>query len=88
MNFSDLLRMTVWLAAGLALYAASAAVGADHPQAQVALWKAGNVTTFSFIGYRAARHTLGRLYVYSPPGDRIARAIVVAGAIVAGALGL
>ena len=81
-------RMIAWLLAGLALYAASMAVGASFPQAQVALWKAGNATTFGWIGYWMARTAIGRVNDISREGDLLARAILMGAVVVAGALGL
>lgn len=89
---ADLFRMAGWLLAGLLLYAASIAVGAEYPQAQVNLQKLGNVTTFSWVGYWVSRQSLGRIdyssYAASEPGRVIARAIVIGASILAGALGL
>jgi hypothetical protein len=86
-------RMWWWLAAGLALYGASIAVGIDYPQVQTGLWKAGHVTTFAWIGYRIACRAVGRVNWTSsaslpPPGYMIARAIIIAAAMIAGSHGL
>lgn len=88
---ADLFRMVGWLIAGLLLYAASLAVGAEYPQVQVNLQKLGNVTTFSWVGYAVARGALGRLGLGLMPntdGQIVGRALVMAAAILAGALGL
>lgn len=89
---ADLFRMVGWLLAGLALYGASIYIGADYPQAQVILQKLGNVTAFSWVGYWIARQALGRVderyRTPTEPGRVTARALVIAAAILAGALGL
>ena len=89
---ADLFRMIGWLLAGLALYGASIAVGADYPQPQVILQKLGNVTVFSYVGYWISRQALGRIdeqyRMPTDPGRVIARAVVIGAAILAGALGL
>ena len=87
-TIKDNLRMLVWLAIGLALYLASAGAGSDRPMAQTVLYKLGHVTTLAWVGYWIARNALGRITAASCSTDRLARAVVIAGTIVAGSLGL
>jgi hypothetical protein len=86
----DRLRMITWLIFGLALYLASWFAGTDHPFIQTILYKTGHVTTLAWIGYWIARHAIGRIGLASKPtdGEYLARAIIVAGVIIAGSLGL
>lgn len=89
MNANDKLRMVVWLALGVALYtAALLLIGTDYPALQTIFYKAGHVTTLAWIGYWISRCALGRVTGSSSPTDRMARAIVMAGVIVAGSMGL
>lgn len=71
-------RMVGWLVMGLVFYAASILVGNAHPQPQVALWKLGHVTMFSFVGYWIARRAVGRLAVVLDGRYTNAEAIIVA----------
>ena len=83
----NLHRMIVWLAAGLALYLASFMAGIDAPAAQTVLYKLGHVTTLAWCGYWISRNALGRVTPDSAPTDRLARAVIVAGVILAGSMG-
>ena len=86
---SDRLRMFAWPLFGIAFYVAVLLVdGAQYPTVQVTLQKLGHVTTFAFVGYWISRQALGRINSTSPTNDRIARAIVIAGVILAGLTGL
>ncbi|MDE4918287.1 putative membrane protein [Cupriavidus metallidurans] len=85
----DRLRMVVWLLFGLAFYVAVLLIdGSRYPTVQVTLQKLGHVTTFAWVGYWIARQALGRVNASSHTHDRIARAIVIAGVILAGLTGL
>lgn len=85
---SDSLRMLAWLLIGLSLYLAAALIGADSPAVQTVAYKLGHVTTLAWVGYWISRQAVGRIYDSSHPQDRMARAIVIAGVIIAGSLGL
>ena len=87
-HVNDKFRMSVWLIIGLALYAASILLGSGQPAIQTILYKLGHVTTLAWFGYWVSRHALGRISSYSNPQDRIARAIVIVGVLIAGAMGL
>ena len=86
----DRMRMITWFIFGLALYLASWFAGNDHPFMQTILYKTGHVTTLAWVGYWIARHAIGRIGLNSKPtdGEYLARAIIVAGVIIAGSLGL
>jgi hypothetical protein len=84
-NFS---RMIIWLILGLALYLMAMLVGSDRPAVQTVFYKLGHVTILAFVGYWIARQAVGRIDQMSDPGDRLARAVVIAGVIIAGSLGL
>lgn len=79
-------RMLPWLFFGLAFYASSILVGNEHPQIQVALWKLGHVTMFSFVGYWIARNAIGRLNTRSSNSFEHPEAVIVACSILARAL--
>lgn len=85
----DFQRMSAWLAIGLLLYAtAIVVVGPAAPAVQTIFYKAGHVTTLAWIGYWISRNALGRVKADSSPTDRLARAVVIAGVILAGSMGL
>lgn len=85
----DLQRMWLWLAIGVALYATSIGlVGQDSPAVQTIFYKIGHVTTLAWVGYWISRQALGRVTGSSSPTDRLARAVVIAGVIMAGSMGL
>lgn len=84
----DAQRMLIWLALSVLAYAASSAAGADHPQVQVVLYKVGHVTLLAWVGYWIARQALGRVWSSTEPTRVLARAVIMAGVIVAGSLGL
>lgn len=88
MKPTDKLRMLAWLLCGLALYFASLAIGNEYPVAQTVLYKLGHVTTLAWVGYWIARNALGRVTTSSAPRLVLARAVLMAGVIVAGSLGL
>lgn len=85
----DLQRMWLWLAIGVALYATSIGlVGLNSPAVQTIFYKIGHVTTLAWVGYWISRQALGRVTGSSSPTDRLARAVVIAGVIMAGSMGL
>lgn len=84
----DKFRMLIWLLLGLALYAASHLIGAENPAWQTVAYKLGHVTTLAWFGYWISRMAVGRINHISDPGDRLSRAVIVAGVIIAGSLGL
>ena len=84
----DALRMSVWLAAGLVFYALAVFLGVNYPAAQTVCYKIGHVTTLSWVGYWVSRQLLGRISTQSAPVDRLSRAVLVAGIVLAGSMGL
>lgn len=80
------LKNASWLALGLALIAASIFVGPTYPQEQVAIWKAGKIALYGYMGYWISRQFLGRIDHDAHPQDRLARAFVVGMTILAGGL--
>lgn len=84
----DKFRMVIWLAAGLGMYFMAALVGADAPAVQTVFYKMGHVTTLAWVGYWIARNALGRVTNSTPPTEKLARAVLIAGVIVAGSMGL
>jgi len=87
-KLTDKMRMIVWLVAGVLLYFASIAVGPGEPIIQTTLYKLGHVTILAWVGYWISRHALGRVSTGATDGDKLARALVMAGVIIAGSLGL
>lgn len=59
-----------------------------EPQVQVVLWKLANVTVAAFVGYWIDRRAFGRILTSATPLEQIRRAIVMAAAMLAVALGL
>lgn len=89
MKDNDKLRMMQWLLVALAFYLlAMFVVTSAQPQLQTALWKCGNVTLGSFLGYWLDRNALGRVTPYSTEGRQVSRAIVMGAAVLGLALGL
>lgn len=85
----DSLRMWVWLAIGVVLYvAALVVVTAEYPGVQTILYKAGHVTTLAWIGYWISRNSLGRIKSDSTSTEKLSRAVLMAGVIIAGSMGL
>lgn len=84
----DKLRMAQWLAIALVLYVL--ALATPQPQIQTLLWKLGNVTVAAFVGYWIDRRAFwfARVDTYSPVLWHIRRAIIMAAAMLAVALGL
>ena len=87
-KFADKFRMVQWLAIAAALYAI--ALWISQPQIQTALWKLGNVTVAAFVGYWIDRRAFwfARLDHNSQPLLHLRRAIIMAAAMLAVALGL
>lgn len=86
MSKQDKLRMVQWLLLAAIFYATALFV--SHPQIQTAVWKCGHITVGAFGGYWIDRNLYGRLMPESAPSRVIARAIVVAAAILGMAFGL
>lgn len=86
---TDIERMWLWIASGFSLYAiALGLIGPDYPGVQTIFYKVGHVTTLAWVGYWVSRQALGRVTCSSSPTDRLARAVLIAGVIVAGSMGL
>ncbi len=81
--------MSIWFAIGFLLYfVALSVIGNTSPAVQTIFYKAGHVTTLAWVGYWISRNALGRVTGSSSPTDRVARAIIIAGVIIAGSMGL
>jgi hypothetical protein len=93
----DYMRMGVWLTAGIVLYVLS--FDQANPAAQFVLGKTGSATIGAWIGYMADRHAFPQHRIErddcpidprlcsNVPIDRIRRAIVIAAAMLAMAIG-
>jgi hypothetical protein len=81
-------RMFAWLAAGLLLYCAAYLVSSQYPAAQVVFYKLGHVTTLAWFGYWISRQALGRVKPGCDASDKLSRAVLIAGVLIAGSLGL
>lgn len=88
MNILDKFRMLAWLLSGLAMYLAAYLVSSAFPAVQTVFYKLGHVTTLAWFGYWIARNSLGRVHKNTQPIERLARAVLMAGVIVAGSMGL
>ena len=84
----DKSRMLAWFIAGIALYALSALIGTEQPAIQTVFYKLGHVTTLAWFGYWISRNALGRIDLTSAPNERLARAVIIAGVVIAGSIGL
>lgn len=95
----DKLRMVQWLVIAAVLYGGALTLRATtgdgglpsaYAPIETMLWKLGNVTVASYVGYFIDRHAFrdNRISEFSDPLDRIRRAIVMASAMLAVALGL
>jgi len=82
----DSTRMLFWLLLSVVCYVV--ALDVEPPQLQTLFWKIGHLNVAAHLGYWIARGTLGRLYSTSPPNDRIARALIIVGAMIAVSQGL
>lgn len=83
-------RMLEWLGLAALLYALCITLRTFEiePQAQVVLWKLGNVTVSAFTGYWIDRRAFYRIATYSHTHEQLRRAIVMAAAMIAVSLGL
>ncbi len=91
MKRNDIVRMIDWLAWALACYAAVLVLrGLDvAPQAQTVLWKLGNLTVAAYAGYWIDRRAFRmRIEPGSDGSEQLRRAIIMAAAMIAVALGL
>ena len=86
----DRLRMITWLIFGLALYLASWFAGIDHPFIKLFCTKQGTSQLLlgSVIGLAVMRLGESVLIGSRPMGEYLARAIIVAGVIIAGSRAL
>ena len=87
---ADKFRMFQWLALAVVFYALALYVFASQPQLQTLCWKLGNLTAAGFLGYWLDRRAFwyARLDATSAPLLQIRRAIVMAAAMLAVAMGL
>lgn len=83
-------RMIEWLASAFALYAVCITLRTFNlePQAQVVLWKLGNVTVAAYVGYWIDRRAFTRVTDFSDPLVQLRRALVISAAMLAVSLGL
>ena len=90
MVMSDRFRMIQWLALAAIFYLLALLAFGAQPQLQTLCWKLGNLTVAAFVGYWIDRHAFmySRLRVDSPPLLEVRRAIVMAAAMLAVAMGL
>jgi hypothetical protein len=91
MKTDDLARMFDWLAWAIACYVAVLLLRfADlAPQVQTVLWKLGNLTVAAYAGYWIDRRAFRmRIDLTSQPLEQLRRAIIMAAAMLAVALGL
>lgn len=86
----DKFRMAQWLALAAVFYGMALTVFGSQPQLQTLCWKIGNLTIASFIGYWIDRRAFmdARLDPRSPALLQIRRAIIIAAAMLAVAMGL
>ncbi len=87
MTKPDCLRMAQWLVVSAACYVVALSLPMGNPISTL-FWKLGHVTMAAHAGYLIARQALGRITSESAPNDRMARAIVIAGAMLAIAAGM
>ena len=83
-------RMIEWLLLAAGFYLGCIVLRAYEiePQVQVVLWKLGNVTIASYLGYWIDRRAFGRITANSTPVSQARRATVMAACILAVAMGL
>ena len=86
----DKFRMSQWLLLAVVFYATALWVFGDQPQLQTLAWKLGNLTVASFVGYWIDRRAFmdARLDPHSPPLLQMRRAMIMAAAMLAVAMGL
>lgn len=87
MTQSDKLRMVQWLVVSATCYAVALSFPMGNPLSSL-FWKLGHVTIAAHAGYWIARQSLGRINDGSAPNDKLARAIVISGAMLAVAMGM
>ncbi len=86
---ADKLRMAQWLALAVFFYALALAVFGSQPQLQTLCWKLGNLTVAAFVGYKIDVHAFRRRITPESSGsEQMRRAIVMAAAMLAVAMGL
>jgi hypothetical protein len=83
-------RMLEWLVMAAILYAGCIGLRTldIEPQAQVVLWKLGNVTVAAFMGYWIDRRAFNRVGRFAEAPEQLRRAIVMAAAMLSVSLGL
>jgi hypothetical protein len=86
----DYARMIEWLLMAAVLYAACILLrNLDvAPQAQVVLWKLGNVTLAAYAGYWIDRRAFSRIAGIVTVSEQLRRAVVMAAAMIAVSMGL
>ncbi len=86
----DKFRMAQWLALASMFYALALIVFGAQPQMQTLCWKLGNLTVAGFVGYWLDRRAFwfARLDAGSDPLLQLRRAVVMAAAMLAVAMGL
>lgn len=85
-TIADVSRMLPWLLLSIFFY--WLALNVEHIQLQTLFWKIGHLNISAHLGYWIARKTLGRIYPDTPSTARVARAIVIVGAMLAVSQGL
>jgi hypothetical protein len=87
---ADKFRMFQWLALALVFYGLALYVFGAEPQLQTLCWKLGNLTVAGFMGYWLDRCAFwySRLDALSNPLLHIRRAVIMAAAMLAVAMGL
>jgi hypothetical protein len=86
----DKFRMMQWLLIAAFFYGLALTVFGAQPQLQTLCWKLGNLTVASFVGYWIDRRAFmfSRISASSQPLLELRRAIVMAAAMLAVAMGL
>jgi hypothetical protein len=86
----DVMRMAEWVVVAAVMYGSCIALRSFNvaPQAQVVLWKLGNMTIAGHVGYWMDRRAFTRIEAGSTYLEQLRRAIVIAAAMLAVALGL
>lgn len=89
-SVKDRFRMAQWLVMAAILYALALTVFHAQPQLQTLCWKLGNLTVAAFVGYWIDRRAFwyARLDSLSPDLWHLRRAVIMAAAMLAVALGL
>jgi hypothetical protein len=85
-------RMIEWLMLAVGLYVTCNTLRMlqVEPQAQIVLWKLANVTVAAFLGYWIDRRAFphARMTADAMPIEQVRRAIIIAAAMLAVAMGL